>query len=105
MAGEKWPDGRTSQDWYSIAGLMIEFERETDCSLHLEMVPTVVGGVPDLLITLRAAQLNAGNTAVAPSAFVKVSCLKSRVRTLQGAITYLLYAMDFKLEQSGEEEK
>jgi len=99
MGESVWPDGRTSQDWYSVAGLMMEMERALGCSLRLEMYSDVKKGRPELVVYLRAFPMGSAYTAVEPLASVSCRCSALGLATLQGVITFLLYQMDFQFEQ------
>lgn len=99
MGDAKWPDGKTSHDWYACAGLMMEMERSLACSLKLEMFVEVQRGRPELLVYLHAFPLGSERTAVVPLASVSCRCSVTRLATLQGVITFLLYQMDFQFGQ------
>lgn len=96
MGASKWPDGKTSQDWYSVAGLMMEMERSMGVSIRIEMFSDVQKGNVDLLVKAHALPLGAAHTAVAPLASVSCRCSAERAAHLMGVCTFLLYQLDFQ---------
>lgn len=105
MAGSVWPDGKTSMDWYSVAGLMRDFEEQTACSFRFTISLEVKQRRPDLLITCEAVPLGAASTAVAPLALRRILASSAGLGSLMGLLTFLLYQVDFELEDvHGEDE-
>lgn len=98
----QWPDGKPSMDWYSVAGLMKDFEGSTACSFRftISMVPTKAR--PDLLVTCEAVPLGAASTGVAPLVSEKILASSAGMGTLMGLLTYLLYQVDFQLTEVPE---
>lgn len=101
MGASLWPDGKHSADWYSIAGLMREWERENAASLRFTLCAAGTDKAPDLSLRLDALPMGAENTAVAPLASVSCRCSKERAAHLMGVCIFLVYQMDFVFEQHG----
>jgi hypothetical protein len=90
-----WPDGRTTSDWYEVAGLMMEMQKEDSISISIEMAVTVHKGRPDLILRATAVQMGEESVGLVPWGSTSVQCSKSRHTTLKGALISLLYQVDF----------
>lgn len=101
MGQSVWPDGKTSVDWYSIAGLGLEFEEVLNCKLQLHISFVENQGKPDLLLTLTSVQKGAPAVGPAPSAYVQYHASATRAGSLRAAIFFLLYQMDFESGREG----
>lgn len=97
MGASQWPDGKTSMDWYSLAGMMLDFEESTASSFRFTITMEAKKHRPDLLLTCEAVPLGAACTAVAPLVSEKIRASSGGMGTLMGLLTYLLYQVDFQL--------
>lgn len=91
-----WPDGKTSQDWYDIAGLAMEMSRADECSITIEITPWVTDGRPDLLIRLIGVPRENGSAEPVASVSTSYVASQTRLRSLKALFTYGLYQLDFQ---------
>lgn len=104
MGSSKWPDGKTSSDWYSVAGLMMEMQREDCAHILIEIAPTVSNGQPDLLLRATGVPMEDSSAAPARSVSTSLTCSRSRHTSLEGALIGLLYQLDFTMAVQLEDE-
>lgn len=95
MGSSKWPDGMISSDWYEAAGLAMEFQRESNVTITLELTPWSTDGRPDWLIRATAVPQGQGDAEVVPSVSTSVLCSQTRCINWRGVFTFLLYQLDF----------
>lgn len=102
-AGESlWPDGMTTCDWVEIAGLMAEFERENRVSLEITLTQCGSASAPDLCARVKATSEKGVGVEPVCWGSAQYRARRERFRSLKGLCIYLLYQMDFLLEQSEE---
>lgn len=90
-----WPDGKTSADWYDVAGLMMEMEQINRVKFTVTLSSEGNAKSPDLLLLVSAT--NTDNAAAEP-VFWALSPLRFsglRMASLKAAFLYALYQMDF----------
>lgn len=95
MGASLWPDGRTTSDWYEVAGLLMEMQRENLGSTCIEMTVTVSKGQPDLLIRATAVPEPDAPWVAAGSVSASVLCSRSNYTSLKGVLISLIYQLDF----------
>lgn len=91
-----WPDGKTSQDWYDVAGLAMEMSRADGVSIHMEITTWVTNGRPDLLIKVTGVPQESSSAAPAASVCASFVASQTRLKSLKALFTYGLYQMDFQ---------
>lgn len=104
MGDARWPDGKTSSDWYSVAGLLMEMQREDCASISIELTATVSNGRPDLCIKATGVPMEGNSAAPARLVSTSLTCSRSRHSTLESALIGVLYQLDFTLAVQTEGE-
>lgn len=100
MAESVWPDGKTSSDWYDIAGLLMEMEEAWGVSATITFQSAGKRNHPDLLMTLSTEmQLDAG-AELARSVCVRYLASRQHLASLKALITFGLYQADFESEHA-----
>lgn len=86
-------------DWTDLAEMVNSFERQNGITLEVTLSQEETNGAPDLKLTAKAWLPKSDRRVVKPLASMSVTCRRERVRRLEGAITYLLYQLDFLLAE------
>lgn len=97
-------DTQNGPDWQDIARALQSFEDE-----HTVVVTVMCNRIgrkdfPDLELNAVATALYPVSGGARDLASVSVRCRGANVRTLEGAILYLLYGLDFKLASPDAED-
>lgn len=104
MGASRWPDGRTTQDWYSIAGLLMEMGENLGRPITLCIEAMGRPEKPDLRLTATAAYLGLDSAGPAHSVSTQCRASQTQCATLMGLCIFLLYQLDFEYELIVEED-
>jgi len=97
MGQSVWPDGMINSDWYEVAGLMREYERQNDVRIELTLSATGTDERPDLVGFITAHTRRDVDAVPVLLASARLKCSQERFRGLKGLCFYLLYQVDFQL--------
>lgn len=88
-------DSSNTPDWRDIASAMAAYEQQEACTLELTVVSAGSAEKPDMRLVLRSGLEVGEDGEVKPSVYASALCSKERFRTLESAILFLLYQLDF----------
>jgi hypothetical protein len=77
--------------------MIAAFEDTNHVRIELSLMRGSTNGSPDLSVSGKAWELEADRRVAKPLVFVNATCLRERVKTLEGLVTFLLYQLDFQL--------
>lgn len=80
-----------------VTDLLWGFERHNHCNVQLRTETIVEKGVPDLLMTIAAWDIDKPRSEATLWACVSVKCSAMNLRTFRDAVTHALYALDLRL--------
>jgi len=95
MGASKWPDGKTTSDWYEVAGLMKEMEALGGYAITLTIQSGGSAEKPDLSLEATAVPMPGLSAEHAPSVSTKCRASQEQYVSLKGLLTFLLYQLDF----------
>lgn len=91
--------GLSGPDWLDLAEMLAAFEEQNRVRIEVSMMRWTSHREPDISLSAKAWELTADRRVAKPLAFRNVTCRAEGVKSLEGAITYLLYQLDFQLAE------
>jgi len=79
--------------------MMEAFEKQNRLTFVVTLSLVETAGQPDVQLEGKVWEQKSDRRVVKPLASQSVTCRRERVRTLEGALTYLLYQLDFALAE------